>query len=149
MNWKTSALLVGALLLAGANYVATVEGKDKAPTDKKKLQGAWSMTKDNETMRMTIEGDNFKLEFKGKSASGTFKIDPAKTPRTMDLMITKGSDEETKKYEGKTAKAIYEFDGAKFKWLANEPGSDERPAAFPKEGERAKGLYIIFEREKK
>ena len=92
---------------------------------------------------------SFKLEFKGKSASGTFTIDPAKTPKTMDLAITKGSDPETQKYEGKTAKAIYEVDGGKLKWLANEPGKDERPEAFPKEGERAKGLYLILERDKK
>jgi uncharacterized protein (TIGR03067 family) len=149
MNRKICVLLVAAFLLAGTNYLATVDAKDKKPGDKKKLQGAWTMTKDNETIRMTFDGEKFKLEFKGKSADGTFTIDPTKTPKTMDVAVTKGSDAETMKYEGKTAKAIYEFDGDKLKWLANEPGKEDRPAAFPKDGEKAKGLYLVLEREKK
>jgi uncharacterized protein (TIGR03067 family) len=67
----------------------------------------------------------------------------------MNLAVEKGTGDNTKQYEGKTAKAIYEFDGKKLKWFASEPGRDQRPGAFPKEGEDSKGMYVVFEREKK
>ena len=65
------------------------------------------------------------------------------------MTVTKGSDEETKKYEGKTSKGIYELDGNKLKWCANEPGLDERPDAFPEKDAKTKSLFLVLEREKK
>ena len=41
------------------------------------------------------------------------------------------------------------FNSDRFKWLAPSPGDEERPTAFPQEGEQARGLYLIFDREKK
>lgn len=117
--------------------------------DKKALQGKWTMTKGGDTAAMTFDGDKFKLDLKGKSASGTFTLAAADKLAGMDLAIKEGSDEETKKYVGKTAKAIYKLEGDKLTWLASEPGSPDRPTAFPKEGENPKGLLLIFERAKK
>jgi len=137
MHWKTSALFVAALILAGFSYLATTgEGKEKGGGKDKKAQ-------------LTFEGNKFMLELGGKSASGTFTIDPAKKPKQIDMTVTKGSDEDTKKYEGKTSKGIYELEGDKLKWLAAEPGAEDRPEAFPNDPAKVKGLYLILERAKK
>ncbi len=149
MHWKTSALFVTALILAVFSFLATAgEGKQKGGKDKKALQGTWTGSKGDKKAQLTFDGNKFMLELGGKSASGTFTIDPAKDPKQIDLTVTKG-DDETKKFEGKTSKGIYELDGDKLKWLASEPGAEDRPEAFPKEGDKTKGLYLIFERAKK
>ena len=150
MHWKTSALFVTALILAVFSYLATTgESKEKGGgKDKKAIQGTWTGSKGDKKAQLTFEGNKFTFEFGGKSASGTFTIDPAKKPKQIDVTVTKG-DDETKKYEGKTSKGIYELDGDKLKWLASEPGAEDRPEAFPKEADKAKGLYLILERAKK
>lgn len=150
MRWKTFALLVTALILAGFSYLANAgEGKQKGGgKDKKALQGTWTGSKGDKKAQLTFDGNKFMLELGGKSASGTFTIDPAKKPKQIDMTVIKG-DDETKKFEGKTSKGIYELDGDKLKWLASEPGADDRPEAFPKEGDKTKALYLIFERAKK
>jgi uncharacterized protein (TIGR03067 family) len=151
MHWKTSALFVAALILAGFSYLATTgEGKEKGGgKDKKALQGTWTGSKGDKKAQLTFEGNKFMLELGGKSASGTFTIDPAKKPKQIDMTVTKGSDEDTKKYEGKTSKGIYELEGDKLKWLAAEPGAEDRPEAFPNDPAKVKGLYLILERAKK
>jgi len=150
MHWKTSALFVTALILAVFSYLATTgESKEKGGgKDKKAIQGTWTGSKGDKKAQLTFEGNKFTFEFGGKSASGTFTIDPAKKPKQIDVTVTKG-DDETKKYEGKTSKGIYELNGGKLKWLASEPGAEDRPEAFPKEADKAKGLYLILERAKK
>ena|SRR6516162_6780189 len=150
MHWKTSALFVTALILAVFSYLATTgESKEKGGgKDKKAIQGTWTGSKGDKKAQLTFEGNKFTFEFGGKSASGTFTIDPAKKPKQIDVTVTKGNDE-TKKYEGKTSKGIYELNGGKLKWLASEPGAEDRPEAFPKEADKAKGLYLILERAKK
>jgi uncharacterized protein (TIGR03067 family) len=146
MHGKTSALLVGALVLAGSSFAAIAgDAKD----DKKAIQGAWSFTKGDDTIKLTFKGDKFQFEFKGASVNGTFKLDATKKPHTIDMAVTKGSDEKTKAYEGKTALGIYQLDGDKLKWCTNEPGKEERPTAFPAVGEKAMGLFVTFERQKK
>lgn len=147
MHWKTTALLVTMAILAGSNFLAIAGGDKDKPV--KALQGVWTAAKGDEKMKMTFDGKKFKLEFKGESASGTYTVNAAAKPATMDLLVVKGTGENTQKFEGKTSKAIYAIEGTKLKWLANEPGKDERPTAFPADGERAKGLYIVFDKAKK
>ena len=150
MHWKTSALFVTALILAVFSYLATTgESKEKGGgKDKKAIQGTWTGSKGDKKAQLTFEGNKFTFEFGGKSASGTFTIDPAKKPKQIDVTVTKG-DDETKKYEGKTSKGIYELNGGKLKWLASEPGAEDRPEAFPKDADKVNGLYLILERAKK
>jgi uncharacterized protein (TIGR03067 family) len=150
MHLKAPALLIIAVLLAGFSYLASAgEGKEKGGKDRKALQGTWKGAVGDKKAQLTFDGDKFTLMMGDSSASGTFKIDPGQKPKHIDMTVTKGSDEHTKKYEGKTSKGLYELDGNKLKWLANEPGKDDRPAAFPAKGEDPKGLYLVMEREKK
>jgi len=150
MRWKTTVLLVSAIVLAGFSLLTTPSlAGGKAGDGAKALQGSWTMTKGNDKMTLTFDGDKFKLEFKGESASGTFKVDASKTPGHIDLSVVKGTGDDTQKYEGKTSKGLYQIEGNKLKWFANEPGKNDRPTAFPGDGERPKHLYAIFERDKK
>lgn len=145
MRWKIPALFVGVFLLAGL----AVAGGDKNKAAQKALQGSWTAVKGDEKFKMSFEGNKWKLEFKGETANGTFTIDASKAPNQMDLAVVKGSGDNTMKFEGKTSKAIFAIEGTKLKWLANEPGRDERPDAFPKDGDSPKHLYVVFERDKK
>jgi uncharacterized protein (TIGR03067 family) len=147
MSGRTSALLVGALVLAGSSFAA-IAG-DAKDGDSKAIQGAWSFTKGDDKIKLTFDGNKFQFEFKGATVNGTFKLDAAKKPRAIDMTVTKGSDEKTKAYEGKTARGIYQIEGDKLKWCSNEPGKDERPSAFPAVGEKTMGLFVTFERQKK
>ncbi len=150
MHWKISALFVTAVILTGFSYLATAgEGKEKGGKDKKALQGTWKGSVGDKKTQLTIDGDKFTFMFGDSTASGTFTVDPSKKPKQIDMAVTKGSDEHTKKYEGKTSKGLYEFDGGKLKWLANEPGKDDRPKEFPAAGEETKFLFVTFERVKK
>ena len=53
MNWKTSALLAAAFVLAGSNVLA-IAGDDK--DDKKALQGTWTVTKGTDKVKLTFDG---------------------------------------------------------------------------------------------
>ena len=136
-------LLACGLGLLVAGSVAT--GGD-AKSELAKLQGTWNYEKDGKKLEMKFEKSNFTLTFDGsKSYKGTFKIDPSKKPKHMDLKVTEGD-----KYVGMTALSIYAVDGDTFKWCANEPGKDDRASEFPaKEGDDSKYFYVVFKKVKK
>ena len=137
-----------AMFVVVALFALAVDAQE-TKDDKKAIQGSWTAKKDDKSAKLTFNAEKFTLELGGKTIKGTFTIDSSKTPKHIDLTVTKGSDAAAQKFEGKTSKAIYEFDGDRFKWLAPSPGDEERPTAFPQEGEQARGLYLIFDREKK
>jgi uncharacterized protein (TIGR03067 family) len=149
MQRNTFALLASALIL-GISSLATIAGdaKDK-PSDKKAIQGTWTFTKGNEKIQLALTGNKFTLDFKGKTVSGTFSLDPTQKPHTIDMTVTEASDDDNAKFKGKVSKGIYELDGDQLKWLANEPGKEDRPKAFPAAGESPKSLYVTFDRVKK
>jgi uncharacterized protein (TIGR03067 family) len=129
------AVAVVALVSAGAGV-----GEDDVKKEMTQLEGAWSMVsgvasgqalpkefvetgkrvaKDGETT-ITLRGEVF---FKAR-----FKIDPSKTPKTIDYDMTEGPT------TGKTHLGIYERDGDTVKFCFGAPGQ-ERPTDFTsKEG---------------
>ena len=150
MHANPLRFVAGALVLTVLTYASFAGAdKDAIAKDKKALQGGWTAEKDGMKMSIHFDGEKFKIQFQGKTATGSYTIDPSQKPKSIDMHILEGSDADTKKYEGKTSKAIYELDGDSLKWLANEPGGDERPAALPGVGESPKGLYAAFERDKR
>jgi len=122
--------------------------------DKEKLQGTWMAVsgekegKDDPEAKehaLVFEGDNFMIKRGDKVfVRGTFKINAAKSPKTMDIDISEGPED----VKNKTAQAIYAVNGDELAWCVAEPGSGERPEKLAtKEG--VKHMLVKLKREKK
>ncbi len=110
--------------------VSIKSGDQEAPPDDVK---AFKLSFDAKTYVNTI-GDRAVEE-------GTFTIDPAKSPKTLDLEIKKGPE------EGKKQLAIYELDGDKLTVVLAMPGATERPKSI-KPGGDENVIIAVFERSK-
>jgi uncharacterized protein (TIGR03067 family) len=123
------ALFVAAactLTLAGA-------GGDAIKKDLRRFQGTWQYTsvvsdgkkvpEDKVTMvTITFKGDKYTVRDGDKVvARGTQKLDPSKTPSTVDAIPDGG--------KGPTTLGIYEFDGDTLKFCFDQKGK-KRPTAF-------------------
>jgi len=82
---------------------------------------------DLQDVRLIFKDDGFTLK-KGEDvrAQGTFTLDPAKKPKTMDATLKEGKD------AGKTVLAIYELKGDTFK-VCRAPTGKDRPDKFAAE----------------
>jgi uncharacterized protein (TIGR03067 family) len=144
MYAKTLGSLAAVVMLGSFGVLAWAGDGAKA------LQGTWKAIEGGkEGSSITFTGDMFVLRFKDDTATGTIKVDAGKTPKTIDMQITGGTAKVAEKYKGKASLGIYAIEGNKLKWCAGEPGSGDRPTAFPEKGAKTKSLYIVFEREKK
>ena len=132
-------LTVGVLLVAGA------AGAGDAKDDLKKLEGKWVVEKsDIGTAVMILSKDTFDFDWDGKKFKGTFKIDPTKKPRHMDMTIKEGE-----MFKDQTAQTIYELDGDTLKWCSDEPGTNKRATEFPKDANTVGAhVYFVFKRAK-
>jgi len=97
------------------------------------LQGVWKMTTTNgqditaagQEMTVTITGSNYAQALNGQVVEkGTFKIDEAKKPMTMDLSITEGDS------AGKVQLGVFEIKGTTLTGKMGEPGTPTRPTDF-------------------
>jgi uncharacterized protein (TIGR03067 family) len=128
----------------GIFLAATVATGGDTKSELAKLQGKWNVELDGKKVDFQFTKDAFTFTIDGKVFKGTFKIDPSKKPKQMDLTIKEGE-----MYVDKTALATYEVDGEKLKWCANEPGKDGRATEFPeKEGGGGQHLYLVFKKGK-
>jgi uncharacterized protein (TIGR03067 family) len=148
---RTLLCLVPGLLLLAAGGLGAADPKK---TDKDKIQGLWKLVQElkddkeydiNETsfdfFHLRFKGDKVTVELKDSKEEATYKLDPSKKPRRIDLKPTTGE------YKGKTLLGIYELDGDKLKlYAANEPG-DDRPTEFKSSDD--KNVVYILERVKK
>ncbi len=130
------------MLLAGV--AAAQDAEKDAKGDLAKLQGGWVGESGGKKVELKFDKDAFTLSRDDKSFKGTFKIDPSKKPREMDLAFVEGG-----RFAGKTGLGIYELDGDTLKWCFNRPGREGRPETFPdQEGEDGGRLYVIYKRAK-
>lgn len=132
-------LVVAGALLAGAP-------QDAVKQEKEKLQGAWSPTEITERgkkgsldVRIEFKGDKVTLTPDGKTAvMGTYAIDPAKSPPTLDITLERGGKQVV-------LLAIYQVKGDELTFC-HALGSDvERPTAFEATD---KTLLATFKRQK-
>src|ERR1700691_1210865 len=73
-----------------------------------KLQGAWNFVSGRREVELLIAGYNYAVKFKhGPIYMGTFRLDPHRHPKTMDMLVTEG----LARHQWKTALCIYELDG--------------------------------------
>jgi uncharacterized protein (TIGR03067 family) len=121
--------------------------QDKAgSSDKDKIQGTWSAVAGQHNgkavpsdqvkgVQVVFTGDKLILKSSGKEMELTFKLDPSKKPKEIDV-----------DFGGKTGTGIYELDGDNLKIAHGELG-DPRPKEFvSKEGSGVS--LMVFKRQK-
>ena len=100
---RRAMLFLLPLVFAGSS----LSREEAASNDLKLFQGSWQpvlvrnpdgkLASDEElkAVRLVVKGNEFTLTNKELSISGTFTIDPSKTPKTIDFLLTnsKSSDE--------------------------------------------------------
>jgi uncharacterized protein (TIGR03067 family) len=146
-------LVVTAGLLATSTALSGGEKK----SDKERLQGTWRAVSSEQGGKedpnagqhtLTFAGDKFTVKRNDKlMIEGTFKVDPSKTPKTIDMTITRIEEGNQEKFKGKTSQGIYELKKGELKWCAAEPGSSERPTDFATAG--TKHMLVTLKREEK
>jgi uncharacterized protein (TIGR03067 family) len=137
-------------LVAAAMFLAAGAWCQDAATDKKMLEGTWvivsaelgekTLTEDFKGLKLVVKGDSYTVTIGKTVDRGTVKIDPAKTPKTMDLVGVEGPN------KGKTILAIYEIQADKLKVCYDLAGKD-RPTEFKT---KKNGLIFLanYQREK-
>src|SRR5262249_53298204 len=106
-------------------------GADPAKTKAElaRLKGSWTVIAAEKgsmkipeeflkAIKVRFDGDKLKMEILGEIKEGTFRVDPTKTPATIDMTV-----------EGKTSLGIYQLDKDALKLCAAEPG-EPRPKEF-------------------
>jgi len=128
----------GALCCCVLGFAAPgILADDKADVEKetKKFQGDWTI-ESSVTGGMELPADQLKgfvVIFEGDKHTvkmgdqviqvGTQKIDPSKSPKTIDVTMTEGPD------KGKVLLGIYEIDGDTLK-VCFDPEGKKRPTEF-------------------
>jgi uncharacterized protein (TIGR03067 family) len=145
--------LHAVLVLAAGLVLAADAPKDTAKKDLDKFQGTWTVVSVENSgqempadavkeLRLVIKGNERMMKMGDEvRARSTFKLDPSKSPKEIDLTLQEGD------MKGMTFKGIYEIDGDTQKVCLNIEGGD-RPKDFSsKEG--SGHLLQVFKREKK
>jgi uncharacterized protein (TIGR03067 family) len=145
MRWQMFAVA----LATSACFGVSEQGAGKGDEDV--LQGTWQvvggemqgmalkeeMMKDLD-VRMTVKGNTFEFKTKGADdETGTYKLDPSKTPRHIDIVTNKGQNR----------KGIYELKGDEFK-VCLDPEGKTRPTEFKSKAESPIGV-MVFKRVQK
>jgi len=138
------------VLMFGMSVVAEDAGS-KAELDR--FVGTWkgvSMTTDGKEMpkaeaegvRLVVEGAKYTLKMGDQEIEGTHKLDPAKKPKEIEAVRSKGPE------KGEKMLGIYELTDDTFKVCFAAPGKTERPKDFKSEAGSGNRL-LVFKREKK
>ena len=102
--------------------------------DMKQMEGTWKPQsaelagkpypqKILDTMKLVVKGETYLVEVAGQPDEGQTKLDPAKSPKAIDITGTKGPN------KGKTFLAIYELKGDELKVCYDLSGKS-RPTEF-------------------
>jgi uncharacterized protein (TIGR03067 family) len=134
------------LLVAGATLAADKQAELKA------LEGTWVLDAatldgrdhgaDFEGMKLILKGGGYTIEFAENSDKGTFTIDPAKSPKWIDIKTgAKGP------FKGLTLPGIYKIDGEKLVLCCHADGKS-RPTEFGAQS-KTRNMLLTYKREKK
>ena len=123
------------LLVAVGLLLAADDAKDEVKKELARFEGTWKWVSiEMEDMKLSADavehprlklmGDKFTVsEENNASFSGTFKVDPSKKPKTIDVTFTDGPQ------KGKKALGIYELEGDTYK-VITDPAGKSRPTEF-------------------
>jgi uncharacterized protein (TIGR03067 family) len=122
------------LLLAGVVFLlAAGDADEEVKKEIARFQGTWRMvslevgqnklTEDAlKDFRLKIEGDKFTATEGTSENHGTFKVDPTKKPKTIDITMIQGEKRQT-------LLGIYELEGDTYK-LCGDMSGKSRPTEF-------------------
>jgi uncharacterized protein (TIGR03067 family) len=144
--------LRSVVLVAVGLMLAADKPADEIKKELKKFEGTWkivSVEAEGEKLptdmfkdsKLVLKDDQFTFT-EGKTVSkGTFKVDPSKKPKTIDIKFTEGPE------KGQTLMGIYEIDGDTYK-VCLDPTGKKRPTKF--ESKKGSGAVVeVLKREKK
>jgi uncharacterized protein (TIGR03067 family) len=130
------ARLFCLVLLAGICVGPLGRGDDagRATSESKKMQGTWRPVAGDlggkpfpdeilKTMRLLLADGKYTVMVGEQPDEGTIKLNPAKSPRAMDIVGTKGPN------RGKTIPAIYELKGDTLR-ICYDLSGKSRPKGF-------------------
>jgi RNA polymerase sigma factor (sigma-70 family) len=154
LRWAAAFAL--AVVVTGAGVAAGVPGALAAADDAakvkaelKKFQGTWVDIYAEKAGKQQEQVGDHQLKFDGETFSvadhghveekGTFKLDPSKNPKEIDLRLRDRNDEE------RTALGIYTWDGENLKLCLGQPGTAARPKDFTTTPEG--GFLVVVKRE--
>jgi uncharacterized protein (TIGR03067 family) len=141
------------LLFVGLGLVADSPTGEAAKKDLQMLQGDWVMESSErdgkpaaadvvKTFTRTVKDNRYTASWEDEegahSVSGMFTLDPTKTPKRVDVVLSDGPS------KGKTMLGIYQLDGETQTLCVAAPGKD-RPTAF----NSRQGTLIVWKRAKK
>ena len=144
---------MGAVLLAVLASAVAAGPKD-AKKELDRLQGTWVMESleiDGQVLpedkikgtTLVIKGDRYIVKVKDQSFETTFKLDPAKKPKAIDMYFATSPAEAPK-----LAKGIYELDGDTLKLCRYQAPEKARPTQFGSWPDT--GLFVVvWKRQKK
>jgi uncharacterized protein (TIGR03067 family) len=140
------------LWLAATTSVPAADDKDD---DAKSIQGTWvvdpdvykdlkdkEVVKEMKAVRFVIKGDSFSLKHPpGNQEKGSFRLDPSKKPKEIDLLSDMGTVQ---------AQGIYELDKDRLKLCWDrEFKSHGRPTKFAHAKEGNDPFLLVLIRDKK
>jgi uncharacterized protein (TIGR03067 family) len=143
---------IGLLVMALVLPTAAGEKADSVKRDMKLLEGTWVLdafetngkaipAEKINKIKLTIKGDKYSVDFGEKKMELTFKIDPSKKPKAIDVTIKKG-DEKAVTF------GIYEVGPDTFRICRTLEAGKDRPTAFTTK-ENSGTAMATYKREKK
>jgi uncharacterized protein (TIGR03067 family) len=145
-----------ALVAAGLLVAFGFANADEAKQQAEKFAGTWgavSYVQDGQgegekiapqesPVRWVFKGDKvtFLADVEAASAKGSFKLDPSKKPKAIDIVFPAAPGDK----KGQTVLGIYELDGDTLK-LCYDPDGAKRPAEF-KSMAGSKLILVVFKK---
>jgi uncharacterized protein (TIGR03067 family) len=126
------------LVLLASVAAAATPLDDAAKKELGQFQGSWKAVSiqqadgrqapldEVQNTRLVVEGNKFTLTGKNSTIAGTFTVNPTKTPRTIDVLLTSKDGRETRLL------GIYQIQGDTRKTYFAMPGIG-RPTSFSSE----------------
>jgi uncharacterized protein (TIGR03067 family) len=157
-RWRYDAMRLAAMIFAFGVILSPSRAAEKPDdrADTEKLQGVWRgrsidakglslMPSSAYNLLLRFDKDSFTVEQEGQvTVRGTFALDPAQKPRTIDLTLKETVQTVNK---GAVVRGIYEIDKDGLRLCTTKANGEDRPKRFVSKSGTPHTLFT-FQREK-